>query len=225
MQSTRLLAGSLAALVMAVIVFLVWPGLDLWAAGLFALGGDRFAAQSALGDAVRRIFYWAPFGVFVAAMLAYGLKRFARPALPAPSATGLGFLALSLALGPWLVVNEGLKTVSHRPRPYQTREFGGDLDYRPFWRFDGGCRRNCSFVSGEVSASAWTLAPALLLPPPARLAAVAVAAVFAVATGLLRMAEGGHYLSDTIFAGLLTWLIVLGCWRLVARVTGVNPAG
>lgn len=217
--STRILAGSLAGLVVATIVFVAWPGLDLAVAGLFALGAGRFAGQTGGWDAVRRVSYWAPSGLFVLAVVLYALRRFARPTLPAPSGAGVLFLALSLALGPWLSVNGVLKTVSHRPRPYQTHAFGGDEDYRPFWRFDGACRRNCSFVSGEVSASVWTVAPALLVPPPARALAVLAALAFGAATGALRVAEGGHYLSDAVFAALLTWLVILGCWRLVARIS------
>lgn len=208
---------------MAAMVFFVWPNLDLQVAARFALGSDRFVGQGTVWDAVRRVFYWAPFGIFLLLAALYALRRFAGLEAPAPTTAGLLFLALSLALGPGLLVNAVLKDHSHRPRPYQTREFGGDETFRPFWRFDGECRRNCSFVSGEGSAAFWTVAPALLAPPPLQGAAVAGAVVFGIATSVMRMVSGGHYLSDTVFAGLLTWLVVLLCWRLVQRALGVNP--
>ena len=75
-------------------------------------------------------------------------------------------------------------------------EFGGPWRFRPLETFDGECRRNCSFVSGEVATAAWTLAPALLAPPPFRVLAVGAALGFTAATALLRMSFGGHYLSD-----------------------------
>jgi membrane-associated phospholipid phosphatase len=115
----------------------------------------------------------------------------------------------TLAAGPWLLVNEGLKEHSGRPRPGHVAQFGGKAEFRPFGRFDGSCATNCSFVSGEAAAAAWTLAPALLAPPPWRAAAVAASLVFTLATSALRMAFGGHFLSDALFAALFVWLIVL----------------
>lgn len=222
--STRLGAGTLAALVFAALVFVTWPGLDLQVARWFALGGGRFAGQAGVFEAVRRILYWVPSGLFATLVVLGGLRRFARTSVPAPSLAGLAFLAISLATGPGLLVNTVLKDHWHRPRPYQTRDFGGGDAFEPFWRADGACQRNCSFVSGEGSAAFWALAPALLAPPPLRAAAVAAALLFGVVVSALRIAAGGHYLSDTVFAGLLTWLVVLLSWRLVVRLAGVNPA-
>jgi lipid A 4'-phosphatase len=225
LTSTRLLSASLAALVMTALVFLVFPGLDLTVASLFALGNDRFLAQTPLGNALRHLFYYLPIVIFALALGLYGVRRFGRSRLWSPTGAGMLFMALSLALGPLLIVNVVLKDHSHRPRPYQVTEFGGDEAFRPFYRFDGACRRNCSFVSGESSSAFWTLAPALLVPLPYRPVAVAAALVFGAATSLLRMAFGGHFLSDTLFAGLFTWLAILGSWRLVTRFCGVTPSG
>jgi len=126
-------------------------------------------------------------------------------------------MVLSLALGPGLLVNVGLKDHWHRPRPVQVTAFGGPDAFRPFDTRDGQCRRNCSFVSGEGSSSFWTVAPALLAPPPWRTLALGAALLFAAATGLLRMAFGGHFLSDTLFAALLTWFVIAATWALVFR--------
>lgn len=222
--STRFGAGTLAALVFAALVFVTWPGLDLQVAGWFALGDGRFAGQAGAVEATRRALYWVPSGLLAVLVLLGGLRRFARAPVPAPSLAGLAFLAISFATGPGLLVNTVLKDHWHRPRPYQTRDLGGADAFRPFWRGDGACERNCSFVSGEGSAAFWTLAPALLAPPPLRVAAVAAALLFGTAVSALRIAAGGHYLSDTVFAGLLTWLVIILSWRLVARLAGVNPA-
>ena len=132
-------------------------------------------------------------------------------------------MGLSLALGPGLLVNTMLKDHSHRPRPAQVQQFGGLEAFRPFYRFDGACLRNCSFVSGEGSTAFWTVAPALLVPLAYRAPAVAAALLFGAMTGLLRMAFGGHFLSDTVFGALLTWLVILACWRLAALLAGEPP--
>jgi membrane-associated phospholipid phosphatase len=134
-------------------------------------------------------------------------------ALPAPGLRAFAFLALSLALGPGLLVNLLLKDHWHRPRPVQVEAFGGTMPFRPYYRADGACRRNCSFVSGEGSTAVWCLAPALLAPPPLQTAAVLAAVAFSAGTCVLRMAFGGHFLSDVVFAALLTWLIIIAAWR------------
>ncbi len=219
------MAASLAALVFAILVFVVWPALDLDVASRFALGGGRFVGQTTPGNALRQIFYWTPLLLYLAMLILYGLRRLAGLLVWAPTGAGVLFMTLSLALGPGLIVNLLLKDHSHRPRPYQVQQFGGDETFRPFWRFDGACQRNCSFVSGESSAAFWTLAPALLAPPPWRAVAIAAALVFGTATSLLRLAFGGHFLSDTVLAALLTWLVIVGCWRLVVHRAGDPRVG
>jgi membrane-associated PAP2 superfamily phosphatase len=169
------------------------------------------------------VFSVAPFVVLAGMVALYALRRAGRTRRWAPNGAGVALMILSFALGPGVVVNLVLKDHAHRPRPVHVREFGGDEDFRPVLRFDGTCPRNCSFVSGEGSAAFWTLAPALLAPAPVRVAAIAAALVYGVATSLLRMAFGGHFLSDTILAGLVTWLVIVLCWRGIVRFAGRAP--
>lgn len=197
------------------VAFGMFPDLDLKAAGLFYSGDNRFAGHGFGGDALRSVFYWAPLVIFAIMLLLYLARRAGR-ALPwAPNGRGIVFLALSLALGPGLLVNTVLKEHSRRPRPVQVVEFGGTLPFRPFYSFDGACKRNCSFVSGEGSTGFWTMAPALLAPARMQPVVLASALAFGIAASLLRMAFGGHFLSDTIFAALFTWLVIIATWRAV----------
>ena len=212
------LALALTAVVLA--VFSAAPGLDLAAAGAFYAGAGHFAGATPLGEALRRAFYTVPILLLAAAALAAALRRCGLR-VPAPTGRGLATLALSLALGPGLLVNVALKDHWHRPRPVQVREFGGSAAFRPVGLPGGDCRRNCSFVSGEGASSFWTVAPALMVSPPWRAAALAAALVYAGATGLLRMAFGGHFLSDTLLAALFTWLVVAATWRVL--LGGRNP--
>ena len=117
-------------------------------------------------------------------------------------------LWLTLAIGPGLLVNVLFKDHSHRPRPVQIREFGGTMEFRPWYRFDGSCQVNCSFVSGEASEAFWMLAPASLAPPPLLPYSVAAALIFGLAVSGLRLAYGGHFFSDVIFAAVLMILII-----------------
>ena len=221
--STRLIAASLGALALAALVFVVWPGLDLRAAALFAGPDGHFSGDTPLGRTARHLFETVPFAVMTGYGALYALKRLGGVRLWAPNGAGLLVMALSLVLGPGLLVNTVLKDHSHRPRPAQVDQLGGTEAFRPFYRFDGACLRNCSFVSGEGSTAFWTVAPALLVPLAYRVPAIAAALVFATMSGLLRMAFGGHFLSDTVFGALFTWLVILACWRLVAALSGEPP--
>src|SRR5262249_28584373 len=121
----------------------------------------------------------------------------------------------SMALGPGVMANIILKDNWHRPRPIQVTEFGGQMDFRPWYRADGACKRNCSFVAGEGSSAFWTLAPAIAAPVAIQPYAIGAAVVFGTAVSALRIAFGGHFLSDTLFAALFTALIVLGLHRIM----------
>jgi len=189
------------------------PELDLAAARFFWREGSGFIGITPEGEMLRSIFYAAPLWIVGLAAVGWVLRLLKPAFIWLPSGRSFVFLVLSLALGPGLLVNVGLKEHSHRPRPIQTQEFGGKWEFRPWYRFDGACERNCSFVSGEAASAFWAVAPAILAPAPIRPALVGVALVFGASTAVLRMAFGGHYLSDTIFAGLFTILIVLGLYH------------
>lgn len=222
--STRLVVASLGAVALAALVFIVWPGIDLSAAAMFTVGDGHFTGDTPWGRTARRMFETIPFMILIGYTALYALRRFGGVRLWAPNGAGVIVMAASLALGPGLLVNTILKDHSHRPRPAQVDVFGGPDPFRPFYRFDGACLRNCSFVSGEGSTAFWTIAPALLVPLAYRMPAIAAALLFGALTGLLRMAFGGHFLSDTIFGGLLTWLVILICWRFAA-ILPVEPPG
>lgn len=205
----------LLATAIAATVFAAWPSLDLATSALFYDSDGLFVARGWTINRLRRVGDLAPFAVFFAMVAAGLLKNLGVRRVPAPNVRGIVFLAASLVLGPGLLVNVGLKDHWHRPRPGHIVEYGGKATFQPFYRLDGACDTNCSFVSGEVSSAAWTLAPALLAPPPWRPAAVVVSLAFASTMGLLRIAAGGHFLSDAVFAILFTALIVLLLHRLI----------
>jgi lipid A 4'-phosphatase len=114
----------------------------------------------------------------------------------------------TLALAPGIAANILLKDHWGRPRPIDVTEFGGDEHFVPWWDPRGDCPKNCSFVAGEPAGAFWTLAPAALTPPPWRALAYGGALAFGAGVGLLRMAGGGHFFSDAVFAGVFTFLII-----------------
>ncbi len=203
---------ALTALTMA--VFALWPGIDLAVAHYFYDRGG-FIGRDGLERFGRDFFRVAPFVVLAAFAALYGLRRYGVAVPFAPSGRGVIFLAVTMALGPGLVVNVGLKDHTHRPRPTQTRDFGGRDEFRPWYRFDGACEKNCAFASGEAAQSFWMVAPATLAPPPLRPFAIAAALLFGVGSSVLRLAFGGHFLSDVLVGGLISLIVIVAARRII----------
>ena len=204
--------------------FALWPGIDLAVARLFFHGGGFMGGVPFLRF-LRGVFADLPFVVLAAYAALWALRRFGRAVFWAPSGRAMIFLLATMAIAPGLVVNLGFKDHWHRPRPYQTDAFSGANPFRSWYETDGGCATNCSFVSGEASTAFWMVAPASLLPPPVQAPAFAFAFAFGAGTSLLRMAFGGHYLSDVILAGLFTLIVIEVVRRFIRPQDGQLPAG
>jgi lipid A 4'-phosphatase len=127
------------------------------------------------------------------------------------------FLILTLALGPGVLTNAILKDNWARSRPIDVKALGGTDRFMPWWNPFGDCPANCSFVAGEASGAFWTLAPAALAPPQWRALAYAGALTFGVAVGALRIAAGGHFFTDVVFAGVFTFLLIWLLHGLIFR--------
>ena len=127
------------------------------------------------------------------------------------------FLILTLALGPGVLTNVILKDNWPRARPIDVKELGGTDRFTPWWDPRGDCPANCSFIAGEPSGAFWTLASAALAPPQWRVAAYAGALTFGAAVGALRIAAGGHFFTDVVFAGVFTFLLIWILHGLIFR--------
>lgn len=150
------------------------------------------------------------FGLFVLAGLGWRVvlgRRFF-----GLSRAAVFYLTLVFLLGPGLLVNGGLKEHWGRARPSQITEFGGVKHYTPPLLISDQCDHNCSFVSGEASVGfAFAAFGFAAANPRMRRVGLAAGLGLGSAFGLLRMAQGGHFLSDVFFAGLFTvalaWLL------------------
>jgi membrane-associated PAP2 superfamily phosphatase len=133
-------------------------------------------------------------------------------------------LLATLALGPGLLVNVVLKENWGRPRPRQTLELGGEQAYLPPLRPDFAANGK-SFPCGHCSVGFLPVAAWFLLRPAAPWVARGVL-VLALAIGLLsgvgRMAAGGHYLSDVLWAGLLTYFAAWVSYYFLLRIPGAR---
>jgi lipid A 4'-phosphatase len=217
------LAVYLALAALTLVVFALWPGLDLAAAHYFYHDGGFFGRDS-YERFGRDFFRVTPFVVLAAYAALWFAKRLGMRLWWAPSGRAVIFLIATIAIGPGLIVNLGLKDHWGRPRPYQTQGLSGQDPFRPWYETDGACKRNCSFVSGEAATGFWMVAPASVLPPPWRGPAIVAAFAFGAGASLLRLAFGGHYLSDVLLGGLIT-LIVIEVTRRLLWPRGASGLG
>ncbi len=220
MNKTLFVYIVLAALTL--VIFAIWPGLDLAGARYFYHGGGFFGRDD-LGRLIRDFFRVTPFVVLAAYAGLWLARRWEFNIRWAPSSRGLIFLIGTMIIGPGLIVNLGFKDHWHRPRPVQTQNFNGPDPFVPWYDDNGGCKKNCSFVSGEASTGFWMVAPASVLPPPWRGPAILAAFAFGLGAGLLRLAFGGHYLSDVLLGGLITLIVIEVVRRLVWPLGAAEP--
>jgi lipid A 4'-phosphatase len=218
---TELKLAAVAAVigVAAAVIFVGWPNLDLAAARFFYVEPRQFLfTPSTLASLLRFGFRLLTWTTAIAAVTGIILALAKRQRL-----FGLGlpqwiFLALVLITGPGLIANTILKDNWGRPRPIQVVEFGGPARFTPVLERSGTCERNCSFVSGEASATFAIFFAVALLARKRRTALMAAAVAAGSVAGLIRMGEGGHFLSDVIFAAVFMALDVALMHWLVFRV-------
>ena len=121
---SRALAVYVALAALTLGVFTIWPNLDLIVAHYFYDGGG-FAGRDSLARFGRDVFRVTPFVVLTAFAALWFAKRRGVALRWAPSGRAVIFLIATMAIGPGLIVNLGLKDHWRRPRPYQTQDFSG----------------------------------------------------------------------------------------------------
>ena len=189
------------------VIFALFPVLDLAGARLFGTSAGFILNTDRDMRGLRQIGLLIPFAVSCACLVALAWLVFQPGVRLFTDARNLVAILITFAVGPGLLVNFVLKDHWHRPRPAQIQEFGGSAEFRAWWDTSGECRTNCSFVSGEVAGATAMVMVAAVMPTAVAGSALIVAIVFAVGVALLRLAFGGHFLSDVIFAALFTHIV------------------
>jgi lipid A 4'-phosphatase len=213
-------AAYLAVIAVALPLFLLLPQIDLWTSALFYTTGGGFVLKN-----------WAPvvllsnsiawFAWGIAVVVGFGtcwLFLVGRP-LSRLDRKALCFIALSTALAPGYIVNTVLKDHWGRARPNQIEAFGGTRAFTPAPLPAAQCLRNCSFPSGHAAFGFSLVAFAFLLTSgTARRRGVAAALAFGALIGLARIAQGAHFLSDVVYAGLVVYGTTAALhWWIVTR--------
>jgi len=201
--------------VASVVLFLLAPGLDLAASRIFWRAGEGFYLAGMLQPIHLGV---RTFTALLAGGLIGGLLVANLVSAPWALRKRLVYLLLVLATGPGLMVNALFKDHWGRARPVQVQDFGGTLRFSPAWMIAGQCDTNCSFACGDASVGFALLAPAFVLPARRRFwQGLGITAGGLL--GLMRMAQGGHFLSDVVFSFFIVYFAAWLLHRLLYSAT------
>jgi lipid A 4'-phosphatase len=216
--------GLFIALAVAVVVgvlFGFYPQLDLMISAPFhnvSIDGYKFGMRIYPPLMLARdIGLWIGTAIMVPVVVALVIKLIFPRYRLLMSGRAILFLIVTMALGPGLLVNVALKDHWGRPRPIDVTQFGGSNQFVAWWDPRGTCEGNCSFVSGDVAGAIWNIAPAALVPLPWRALAYGAALALGAGMAILRIMAGGHFFTDTVFAGVFTFLIIWVMHGLIYR--------
>ncbi|MBA4108722.1 MAG: hypothetical protein C0487_03880 [Leptothrix sp. (in: Bacteria)] len=113
---------------------------------------------------------------------------------------------LCALLGPGLVVEALFKQALCRPRPVQVTVFDGDRPFQAAPQIRTHPEPHRSFVSSHAAAGFWLMSLGLTAGPAWRRRWFLIGVVTGGAIGLGRILQGGHFLTDIIFAFYAVWM-------------------
>ena len=219
----------LLATILAVLVFGFFPNLDLAVSRLFYVEGQGFPYRNhpvvlAFYNLIKVLSVGTVAGLAglaVCRAIHGKFPKFRRMTRLAAifSYRQILFLLLALILGPGLLVHTVIKEVVGRPRPVNIQEFGGMKAYAPPFVIAGDPEGK-SFVSGHTAAGFYFTAFGLVAGrAKCRKQLYAGGLVLGTVTAFVRILQGGHFLSDCVFAGLLVLCVnhLLYRWLLGKR--------
>lgn len=203
----RVLIALAASALGFALLFAAAPGVDLTVSGWFYDPAQGFPAnQRVVVRFIYDLVLWGSRAVLVVLAIAFLGSWLIRGERVRPWRRRLGFLVLAFLLGPGLIVDVALKDHWGRARPHQIVEFGGSKHYTAPLTIAHQCSNNCSFVSGHASAGFALVAFGLLVTGRARRRWFAAGIALGALAGAVRIMQGGHFLSDVIFAFYFTVL-------------------
>ena len=211
-----------ALTLICIAVYLVWPELDLQVAYWFYTPNVGFDADPwSWVPTWHMSVPWAGRAMVLVCvfLLAFGQGRL-KPAMRRKTCA----LLVCLIVGLWLIMHVGFKDHWGRARPSQITALGGTEAYTSPLVPSSACDTNCSFMSGHAGTGFVLIAVGALATTRTRRRWIFIGWTAGLVLGFVRMAQGGHFLGDVLFGGLLLWgcaWATRGCyvhWRALRRI-------
>jgi lipid A 4'-phosphatase len=132
------------------------------------------------------------------------------------------YLILVMAIGSGFIINVALKGHWGRPRPKQVVQFGGDQEFRAFYQpYFNNPIPSKSFPSGHASSGFYFFSVILLgsyyRNKFLRNLGILLTLLLGGVLSYARIAQGGHFFTDTLFSALIMWLTALLLYYVVFK--------
>jgi membrane-associated PAP2 superfamily phosphatase len=137
-------------------------------------------------------------------------------------------LVLTLLIGSGLIVHEIFKEHWGRPRPKQTIEFSGTQSFRPYYKpnFFNQPEPSKGFSCGHCTMGFYFFAAALVAKKlnytKTFWAFLVLALALGTALSIARIAQGGHFFSDTLVSAIVMWITAYACVHWLFRTKEVT---
>lgn len=194
-------------LLLTVVLLSVGPVFDIYFSGLFYFGQNQFLIQSyylvtiffrkiIIGLILIYILVLPIFSLFIPIQQIYFGYNFKIKKI-------LYLWGLSI-FNLVIIINLILKNFWGRVRPNEILELDGNNFFTPWYQISTQCDSNCSFVSGDAAVGFSLIAFYFLIKKELYLW---LALFLGFSIGGIRIMEGGHFISDVIFSGLVVFLL------------------
>ena len=202
--------------VLVSIFFYAFPQVDIWAANLFySQEQGFFLKETPLVQITYDVFKHMP-KLLLPLMLVFLLLGVMSTYCKIRRHLCL-FALVTLLVGPGIIVHNVFKDQWDRARPRHLVEFGGDKHFTPAWVISDQCDKNCSFVSGHAAMGFYFMILGWLMGSR-RWFYIGLA--IGATVGMIRVIQGGHFLSDSILAGFMVYWTI---WLFAKWMKVPNP--
>jgi len=195
-------------------IFVLFPQIDLYVSSLF-FDGTKFPFKRTWFE---QLFFHSvrpmiiTFSVISIAIFIY--NYFMKKNILNINAKVLLYLILTLSIAPGLIVNATLKDNWGRARPNEVVNFGGTKEFTP--AFIPTNQGGYSFSSGHAAA-AFSLMGFVVLASKRRKMWMVIVLSYASAMSLVRVAAGGHFLSDTVTSFFIVYISTSILYMLIFK--------
>ncbi|WP_157729889.1 phosphatase PAP2 family protein [Bacterioplanes sanyensis] len=205
--------GAILVCAALAVVFVAWPQLDLIVSQWFydaSLPGWPLSNHP-INESIYWVFRYLPHVLIPIMLLVIGLS-FVRGGVSPEHRKPWLFLFLVLLIGPGLLVHSVFKEGFQRERPRAVEQFGGKDTFTPAFVVNEAGNGK-SFISGHAAMAFYFMALAWVFR---RRSWLYWGLALGVVMSAVRIMQGGHFLSDTVFSGfavfftcqLLSWWIL-----------------
>lgn len=210
------LPGWFCLFVVASIFFTVFPQVDIWFSQLFYADQGVFKANDwLLVKGVYHLTPWMGRFAFIFAVCILLLSILSPSKVSRRHWRRAAAVVSVVILGIGLLVHTVLKDGMGRPRPRDVQSFMGATAYVPVMVPSQFCQTNCSFVSGHAAVGFAVMSMGMLSVRRRRQFWLFTGMVAGGLIGLVRISQGGHFLSDVVFSLIAIWgahLLIRAVW-------------